>query len=273
MHLGVDCKLKKEIYMKNLFMAFALVFGMTFVACDPVEDEYDAPKVVSEADFDVTAYTMTVTVDGETYDVGVVENHSPIPSWIEYVVPDYGDGSTISGIKNGTSLILRTLGTNTFIFHGMNPDGTEVVKTVTCECKNLKKVLPELETTVWEPLIGEDGNPMIPVLANWSTPEARFSDAEGIMGKWDAVKYDSRLAEKNVFIQFDKPWSGEWMICTGWWSEQNILVNNGKDVVSFYMTQAFVDACKNQDLAFIGRGVPEGDDAPHIIRMYTLMEL
>lgn len=265
--------------MKKIFLALTILAGISFVSCDPIEDDFDAPKSVTEENFNVTATTIFMTDEnGAEYAVGVIENHSPIPSWIEYNVPDFGDETCISGIKNGCSVVLRAEGPNRFIVHGINPDGSEVVKEVFAECPTgkVKAVLPSLENMVWEPVrTKEDGSPWYPQIKDWDTSEARFSDGEGVMGKWTAVDYDAKMKDKNVFIEFDKGWTGVLRIQDGWWSANlTELVGDGVTKTwKVYMEPGFIEGCYDKDWAIIGNdGTITGQDL-HIVKMYTLLEL
>ena len=44
--------------MKKIFLALTILAGISFVSCDPIEDDFDAPKSVTEETFDVTATTI-----------------------------------------------------------------------------------------------------------------------------------------------------------------------------------------------------------------------
>lgn len=271
--------------MKKIFLALTILAGISFVSCDPIEDDFAAPKSVTEETFDVTAKTIFMTDEnGAEYAVGIIENHSPIPSWIEYNVPDFNDDTCISGIKNGCSVVLRKEGDNRFIVHGINPDGSEVSKEVFAECPvgKRKAVLPSLENTVWEPKKDENGDPILPKLWDWGTAETRFSDAEGVMGKWTAVDYDAKMKGKNVFIEFDKPFTGGIRIMDGWWSS-TLTELQGDGVTStfkVFMEPSFIETCYEKDFAMIGMGGfgnPQDPSAPdqnvHIVKMYSLLEL
>ncbi len=264
--------------MKKIFLALTILAGISFVSCDPIEDDFAAPKSVTEETFDVTAKTIFMTDEnGAEYAVGVIENHSPIPSWIEYNVPDFGDDTTISGIKNGCSVVLRAEGDNRFIVHGINPDGSEVVKEVFANCPagKRKAVLPSLENSVWEPVrTMEDGSPWYPQIQDWGTAEARFSDAEGVMGKWTAVDYDAKMKGKNVFIEFNKPWTGNIVIMDGWWSATlaTIAGQPGVSTIKVFMEPGFIEGCYDKDFAIRGDGGITDQDL-RIIKMYTLLEL
>ncbi len=267
--------------MKKIFLALTILAGISFVSCDPIEDDFDAPKSVTEETFNVTAKTIFMTDEnGAEYAVGVIENHSPIPSWIEYNVPDFGDETTISGIKNGCSVVLRAPGPNRFIVHGINPDGSEVVKEVFAECPagKVKNPLPSLENLVWEPLIGEDGEPLLPRVYDWALSEARFADpagGEGVMGLWTQVDYDAKMTGKNVFIEFNEPWSGQIQVVTGWWSlqQQYVITGDGvNDTYKMYMDPALMEKCYTEHLAFIGMGGINDQDV-RIVKMYSLLEL
>ena len=264
--------------MKKIFLALTILAGISFVSCDPIEDDFAAPKSVTEETFDVTAKTIFMTDEnGAEYAVGIIENHSPIPSWIEYNVPDFNDETCISGIKNGCSVVLRAEGDNRFIVHGINPDGSEVVKEVFANCPvgKRKAVLPSLENIVWEPVrTKEDGSPWYPKIEDWATPEARFSDGECVMGKWTAVDYDAKMKDKNVFIEFDKAWTGNLIIMTGWWTEQQAPLSGDGVTKTWkvYMSPALINACHDQDWAIRGDGGISAQDL-HIVKMYTLLEL
>jgi len=265
--------------MKKIFLALTILAGISFVSCDPIEDDFDAPKSVESADdFNVTAKTIFMTDEnGAEYAVGVIENHSPIPGWIEYNVPDFNDDTTISGIKNGCSVVLRKEGDNRFIVHGINPDGSEVSKEVFANCPagKRKAVLPSLENLVWEPKKDENGDPIYPQILDWNTQYARFSDAEGVMGKWTAVDYDAKMKGKNVLIEFDKPWTGVVRIQDGWWS--STLTDLTGDGVSttykVFMDPGFIETCYEKDWSMIGNDGTISGQNLHIVKMYSLLEL
>ena len=44
--------------MKKIFLALTILAGISFVSCDPIEDDFAAPKSVTEETFDVTAKTI-----------------------------------------------------------------------------------------------------------------------------------------------------------------------------------------------------------------------
>lgn len=273
--------------MKKIFLALTILAGISFVSCDPIEDDFAAPKSVTEETFDVTAKTIFMTDEnGAEYAVGIIENHSPIPSWIEYNVPDFNDETCISGIKNGCSVVLRAEGDNRFIVHGINPDGSEVVKEVFANCPagKRKAVLPSLENTVWEPVrTMEDGSPWYPQIYDYNTKEARFSDGEGVMGKWTQVDYDAKMSGKNVFIEFNHGFTGQVRIQDGWWSRQDFAVLTGDGTTKtykVYMDPGFIQVCYSQDWSMLGLGgigdanlEPGNGQDLRIVKMYTLLEL
>ena len=191
-------------------------------------------------------------------------------------MPDFGDETCISGVKNGCSVVLRTEGDNRFIVHGINPDGSEVVKEVFANCPagKRKKVLPSLENMVWEPKKDENGDPIYPQVLDWNTQYARFSDAEGVMGKWTQVDYDAKMTDKNVFIQFNHGFNGSIRIMDGWWSSTLIDIPGDGVTSTFkvYMDPGFISNCYEKDWSMIGLG-GIGDQNLQIVKMYTLLEL
>ena len=117
----------------------------------------------------------------------------------------------------------------------------------------------------------------------YKTKEARFSDGEGVMGKWTQVDYDAKMSGKNVFIEFNHGFTGQVRIQDGWWSRQDFAVLTGDGTTKtykVYMDPGFIQVCYSQDWSMLGLGgigdanlEPGNGQDLRIVKMYTLLEL
>ena len=128
-----DGNLKNNITMKTtiqIIFCFFLLGGLT--GCDPIEDRLDLGKAMRADDLQLSV--TPILVDGKKSNKVVLENSSPVlSSW------DYGSGVTQ---RKTDTVLLVAPGLNEIIFTGLNPDGTQISRTMEVNVEDMAFEVP-----------------------------------------------------------------------------------------------------------------------------------
>jgi len=110
----------------------AASLALLFSGCEPIEDRMDIGGAITAEQLDISATLLVV--DGKQSNKVILDNRSPVlSSW------DFGVGT--SQKKTDTALLV-TEGENEILFTGLNPDGTEITKTLTVNVEELTFPVP-----------------------------------------------------------------------------------------------------------------------------------
>ncbi len=103
----------------NIYSLFILAI-IALIACDPLEDRDSIGGGISAEELDVSA--TPVIVNGKNSNKVILKNSSPVlSSW------NYGVGTTQ---RQSDTVLLVLTGTTTITFTGLNPDGSEITKSL-----------------------------------------------------------------------------------------------------------------------------------------------
>lgn len=117
----------------NKLMIYILLFAVTLVSCDPIENRESIGNPITAEQLNVTA--TPVVVDGKNSNKIILENHSPVLSlW------DYGLGTSNRAYEE---VLLVLTGENKIMFTGLNPDGSKITKELTVNVDALSFEVPK----------------------------------------------------------------------------------------------------------------------------------
>lgn len=239
--------------MKYLYLVAAFLLGTTFVACDPVEDDFDS---LNSASSDKIKVEYTVTNEGgKNINQACIKVTADFPTWIVYNCPDHATRTLTKYSTWWENVTLRALGENPFTVYGLQPDGTKIEKKFSINCENMTiEVLP-FEINYWEG--SQHGG-------SWNGNCFRFSAAEsdpvGSLPFLDEATYD-HMVGRNIYVETTGLPDAKIRVTTGWWT----ALGNGGDVYAkpvddstttfyFKMTADMAAIMKTQDMSFILEG-------------------
>lgn len=116
----------------NKSIIYSMLFAVTLMACDPIEDRQSMEGAITADQLDIKA--TPVVVDGKNSNKIILENNSPVLSlW------DYGLGTTN---KAYDEVLLVLKGENKITFTGLNADGSKISKELTVTVDELSFEVP-----------------------------------------------------------------------------------------------------------------------------------
>lgn len=119
--------------MRNLLKTFIYVVSLFLVTgCEPLEDRMELGSAIDANQLDITA--TPIVVNGKNSNKVILNNNSPVLSkW------NYGSGTSL---KKTDTVLIVAVGERKINFTGLNPDGTQITKSLNITVDELTFEVP-----------------------------------------------------------------------------------------------------------------------------------